>query len=352
MAQSGSQARLHADLAAKAVIGEHRKRAFEKTFSGTSLRKKNSSIAADASGIAEAGMDFANNVADACGSALPDVVGAVPAFGAINAVLKIVGIEEAERANFELIMAEELAVLATNGLLGVASMYTPYLSTVIAGKDMVKSWVETAVEGHKSYTLKRTIKCDILPGDPQAAARAVRKIIARNANNSARIATINTTKFAVDVAATAGAFGAGGAIAGPVTGAAASGAKLSNALYLLGRDYHEMSGANKLLTSGTIPEAETLFGTYPLLGCYLIAGADDSDLLYFFMSEMGQKGWMDKVEKQKKTTLGPLQQEARKAISESRFELDGFHGAKVNIIVPKKHTKIQHIKSWASRVFL
>ena len=127
MAQTGSQARLHADLAARAVIGEHRKRAFEKTFSGTSLRKKNSSIAADASAIAEAGMDFASNVADACGSALPDVVGAVPAFGAINAVLKIVGIEEAERANFELIMAEELAVLATNGLLGIASMYTTYL---------------------------------------------------------------------------------------------------------------------------------------------------------------------------------------------------------------------------------
>ena len=352
MPQGHTRESYHADLAAKAVIGEHRRTAFVRAFSGTSLRKNKKSIADDASGIAEAGMEFASNVADACGSALPDVVGAVPAFGAINAVLKIVGIDESEKANFELIMAEELAVLATNGLLGVASMYTPYLSTVIAGKDMVKQWVNTAVDGHKAYILKRSITCDVLPGDPQAAAKAVRQLIARNASNSARIATINTTKFAVDVAATAGAFGAGGAIAGPVTGAAAAGAKLTNSLFLLGRDYHEMSGANKLLNAGTVPEAETLFGTYPLLGCYLIAGAEDSDLLFFFMSEMGQTGWMDKVEKQKKRTLGPLQQEARKAITESRFELDGFDGSKISIIIPKKHTKMQHIKSWASRVFL
>ncbi len=273
-------------------------------------------------------------------------------FDAINAVLKIVGIEPEERANFELIMAEELAVLTTNGLLGIASLYTPYISTVLAGKDMVKEWVKTAVDGHKAYVLKRTIKCDVLPGDPQAAARAVRRLIARNAANSARLASIHTVKFAVDVTAAAGGFGAGGAIAGPVTGAAAAGAQLANSLFLLGRDYHEMSGANKLLRASTVPSAETLFGTYPLLGCYLIVGADDSDLLFFLMSDMGQAGWMDKVEQQKKRTLGPLQSEARKAIAESRFELDGFHGSKIKVLVPKKHTKIQHIKSWASRVFL
>jgi hypothetical protein len=352
MRPADPRAAYQADLAAKAVIGEHRRLAFERAFAGTTLRKTGSSVAKDASAIAEAGMGFASSVADACGSGLPDVVGAVPIFDAINAVLKIVGIEEGERANFELIMAEELAVLTTKGLLGIASMYTPYISTVMSGKDMVKEWVNTAVNGHKAYTLKRSIRCDVLPGDPQAAARAVRKLIARNAANSARLATIHTTKFAVDVAATAGGFGGGGAIAGPITGAAAAGAQLTNSLFLLGRDYHEMSGANRLLKAGTVPSAETLFGTYPLLGCYLIAGADDSDLLYFFMSEMGQAGWMDKVEQQKKRTLGPLQTEARKFIADSRFELDGFHGSKITILVPKKHSAAHHIKSFVSRVFL
>jgi len=346
-----ARARLETELAAKAVIGAHRRQAFDKAFTGTHLRKKGSSISKDSREVAEAGFEFAGNVADAAGKALPDVVGAVPIFDAIASVCKIVGIEKDEREDFDLMMAEELAVLTTKGLLGIASLYTPYISTVFAGKDMVKEWVNTAIEGHKAYTLKRTIKCDILPGDPQAAAKAVRQLIARNRDNSARLATINTVKFAVDVAATAGGFGAAGAAAGAITGAAASGAKLTNTLFLLGRDYHEMKAANALLTAPTLASAETLFGTYPLLGCYLIAGADDSDLLYFFMGEMGQAGWMDKVEKQKKRTLGPLQDEARKYIEESRFELDGFHGAKVNVLIPKKKSKTVHLKSWAQRVF-
>ncbi|MDH3431485.1 MAG: hypothetical protein OEQ14_15895, partial [Gammaproteobacteria bacterium] len=226
MRQANSRGDYQADLAAKALVGLHRQQAFDRAFAGTHLRKSASAIANDGSGLAETGMEFASNVAEACGSGLPDVVGAVPIFGAINSVLKIIGIEEGERANFELIMAEELAVLTTNGLLGIASMYTPYISTVMAGKDMVKEWVNTAVDGHKAYVLKRSIRCDVLPGDPQAAAKAVRQLIARNASNSARLATINTVKFAVDVTATAGGFGGGGAIAGPVTGAAAAGAKL------------------------------------------------------------------------------------------------------------------------------
>ncbi len=351
MVQPVGRARLETELAAKAVIAAHWQKAFESTFSGTHLRKKGSSISSDARGVADAGFDFAGKVAKAAGKALPDVVGAIPIFDAIGSVFKIVGIEPGEREDFDMMMAEELAVITTKGLLGIASMYTPYISTVFAGKDMVKEWVNTAVEGHKAYTLKRTIRCDILPGDPQAAAKAVRQLIARNRDNSARLATVNTVKFAVDVAATAGGFGAGGAAASAATGAAASGAKLANTLFLLGRDYHEMKTANAFLKANSLPSAETLFGAYPLLGCYLIAGADDSDLLYFFMSQMGQAGWMDKVEQQKKRTLGPLQDEARKYIGESRFELDGFHGAKVNVIVPKKKSKRVHLKSWAQRVF-
>lgn len=351
MASTPGQAAHHTMASAKIVIDEHRKNAFKSAFDGTHLRKKGANLAEDARGLAEAANKFGTAVASAAGEAMPDAVGAVPIFDVLGSVLKIVGLEPEERQDFELIMAEELAVLSAKSLIGVAELFTPYLSTVIAGKDMMKSWVNTAVEGHKSYTLKRTIKGDLLAGDPQAAGKAVRQLISRNAANSARIATIQTAKFSVDVAATAGGFGAGGAAAGPITGAAAAGAQLANSLFLLGRDYHEMKAANALLKSTTLPSSETLFGTYPLLGCYLIAGADDSDLLFFFISEMGQAGWMDKVEKQKKRTLGPLQAEARKAIGESRFELDGFSGAKINVIIPKKRSPFSHLKSFAHRVF-
>jgi len=345
------QQRLQADLAAKAYLGEYRKGAFTRTFAGTDLRKKRSSIANDASGVASAGFAFGSAVAKAAGSGLPDVVGAIPIFDAINLVMKVTGIDDSEKDDFNGMFAEELAYFGVQGILGIASLYTPYLSTVIAGRDMAREWILTAVEGHKSYQLRRSIPCDILPGDPLAAAKAVRQLISRNAANHARMATVHTAKFSVDVAASAGGFGAGGAAAGAITGAASAGAQLANTLFLMGRDYHEMKVSNKLLQGGVPPTAEALFGAYPLLGCYMIVGSNDSDLLHFFMSEMGGPGWMDKIESQKKRTLGPLQDEARKFIDGSRFELNGFSGSKL-VMVPKKKSAKARMKSLASRVFI
>ena len=143
MVTTKARADYESQLAAEALVGMHRKKAFETAFSGTDLRNKGSSIKSDASSLAEAGFNFASNVAAAAGKAMPDVVGAVPIFDAVNSVLKIVGLEPGEREDFEMMMAEELAVLTTKGLLGIASLYTPYISTVMAGKDMVKEWVNT-----------------------------------------------------------------------------------------------------------------------------------------------------------------------------------------------------------------
>ena len=343
----GSHRTSHSEQkAAMFVIEEHRRNAFKSCFGGTTLTKTSESIKSDAKGLYSEAKDFAEAVVDAAGGSLPGL----PSTDALDAVLKVVGIEKGEVEDFNLIMAEELAVLTGKSLLNIAQTFTPYLSTVLAGKDMVKEWVQTAIKGHRSYTLKKSIPTDILPGDPQAAAGAVRQLITRSASNHARLATINTPKFSGDVAASAGG-GAGGAIVGPATAAAAAGAKLANTLFLLGRDYHEMKGANTLLKSGVLPTPEQLFGAYPLLGCYMIAGADDSDLLFFFIKDMGAPGWMDKVEQQKKRTLGPLQQTARKTINGARFELAGFHGGKVKVIVAKKTSRVAHLKSFASRVF-
>ena len=334
-----------ADRAARLVLEEHRKKAFETAFKGTKLAKKNAAIKDDALSLYDETKTFLDAVAEAAGGSLPPL----PSRDALNAILKIAGIAEEEKSDFEAVFSEELALMVVNGLTGIASLMTPYVGLVVGGKDMLAEWVKTAIESHKSFTLKRSIPTDILPGDPFLAAEAVRKIITREASNHARLATINTVKFAVDVSVTAGAFGAD--VAGPVTGAAAAGAKLVNSIFLLGRDYYEMKSANALLTSGTLPDPTKLFNSHPLLGAYLIAGADDSDLLFFFIQDMGAPGWMDKVEQQKKKTLGPLQKEARKAIGSSRFSLAGFSGAKVNVIVASKQSRVAQIKGFVSKLF-
>jgi hypothetical protein len=71
-----------------------------------------------------------------------------------------------------------------------------------------------------------------------------------------------------------------------------------------------------------------VFNACPLLGCYLITCSDDSALANFFVADIGLPGWMDKVEKIKKTQLGPMQAVASKAIQSSRLELVGLQSNK------------------------
>jgi len=48
----------------------------------------------------------------------------------------------------------------------------------------------------------------------------------------------------------------------------------------------------------------------------------------FFVADMGLPGWMDKVEKMKKTQLDPLIKNANKAIVSSHLTLDGLKSNK------------------------
>jgi hypothetical protein len=243
--------------------------------------------------------------------------------------------------------------------MGAASTFLPYVSTIVSGKDMVVEWAKCAKDAHQSYRTCRNLKTDMRPGSPEKAAQAVRQLIKRSSTNHARLATTHTAKFAVDVAATAGGFGAGGAVASAATGAAAAAATMANTLFLLGRDYMEMKKANALLAGGRPPNPSELFSACPLLGCYLICGANDSDLVAFMVSDFGKAGWMDAVEKMKKQTLGPLQDFARQQITDSRYELNGFsvnklsgHGlVQPKVLVPTRKMLQVRGQSAVSRIF-
>jgi hypothetical protein len=330
------------EQAALRVMQEHRSDVFRNTFKGTKLTKTSKALKSDAESVGTEIRNFGESVAKASGASIP----ALPSNEAIHAVLKIIGIEEGEVEDFVGIMGEELAVLLGKSLISVATIFVPYMSTVLAGKDMVREWVLTATKYHQHFTHKRNIKTNILPGSPQEAANAVNKLIARSGAKHGTRAAINTVKFAVDVGTSYGAPG----VAGPATAAAAAGAKLSQTLFLLGRDYYEMKSANEVLCGGVPFGPAELFSAYPLLGCYLIISADDSDLLFFLLPDMGGAGGMDKVEKQKKVTLGPLQKTARHEIGKSRFELAGFSGVKM-AIVASPVSRLAHIKKAFRRTF-
>ena len=60
----------------------------------------------------------------------------------------------------------------------------------------------------------------------------------------------------------------------------------------------------------------------PLLGCYLLIGASDSELIAMLWDEFGQAGWMDEVTRLLKD-LKPLMDQAADLIQTSPFKLTG-----------------------------
>src|SRR5690606_19632587 len=70
----------------------------------------------------------------------------------------------------------------------------------------------------------------------------------------------------------------------------------------------------------------TVFQVCPLLGCYLLTCADLSTIINLDVQEIGQKGWMDKVEKLRNQKIQPVLIQASRLIVAHRFVLDGIDG--------------------------
>jgi hypothetical protein len=200
---------------------------------------------------------------------------------------------------------------------------TQLLGVLTSSYKSVQSWravVANARDVYKSdYYLEGT-----LPGDPQAAAEAVVVIIKRFLAANTADAVRNTAAASTKIA---GLFADMGTATTAAIGTASALSKLIQELYILGRDYTEMKAGNKrLIDPGTLDMS--VFTDCPILGCYLISCSDTSMVANFFVADMGLPGWMDKVEKMKKTQLDPLIKNANNAIVSSHLTLDGLKSNK------------------------
>jgi hypothetical protein len=203
---------------------------------------------------------------------------------------------------------------------------TPFIGVLTSGYKSVKYWravVKGARELYKSdYYLE-----GVLPGDPLAAAEAVKVVIERYIAANTIEASRNTAAAATKIA---GLFADLGTATTAAVGAASALAKLILTLYELGRDWKEMNAGNKLLQDPAAIDLN-VFKICPLLGCYVIACSDTSNVANFFVSEIGLPGWMDKVERLKKQQLDPLIKISNRAIVNSRLHLEGLKSTKGTI---------------------
>ncbi len=212
-----------------------------------------------------------------------------------------------------------MEALGSDVISDLTSELVPYFTILMSGYKSAKAWRAVYQDGTNLYRSDNW-KEGVLPGDPLAAAIAVQVIIKRDLVRHTVDATRQTAVLATKVA---GLFADFGAATGSAIGLANATATLAIELASIGIDYKEMKAGNKILEKpGTLSLA--VFESCPLLGCYLITCSDDSSLANFFVAEIGLPGWMDKVEKIKKTQLGPLQAVAAKSIQSSRLELVGL----------------------------
>ncbi len=246
-------------------------------------------------------------------------------------------------------MSDVVQALTSEVLQQLVHEMVPLIGVLTSTYKSVKSWRAVVMNARDLYKSDYYLE-GVLPGDPQAAAEAVIVIIKRFLAANTADAVRNTAAASTKIA---GLFADMGTATTAAIGAASALSKLIQELYVLGRDYTEMKAGNKRLESPDTLDM-TCFQDCPLLGCYLISCSDTSMVANFFVADMGLPGWMDKVEKMKKTQLDPLIKNANKAIVSSHLTLNGLKAnkgtfAEKSMFANMKEQFNRLIKSNASR---
>jgi len=191
----------------------------------------------------------------------------------------------------------------------------PFVGILTSAYSSVKAWKAVFQGGYSLYKDSQA-KLDVLPGDPRAAADAIITLLERKLANDSVSAARSTASLAGKVGGLFADFGTATTMAIGLANAAAA---LAQQLAMLGLDYTDKEAGNKLLEAGTINAA--VFEVCPILGCYIIVCSDTSNVLNFFVADIGLPHWQDRVEEMKKNSLDRLIKDANKFIVSSRLHL-------------------------------
>lgn len=218
------------------------------------------------------------------------------------------------------VLSEVLRFLQSSGIITemvahTASSLIPFKNVITSGGIAIKNGIQAAVDVYRRYdSLSHQNVLD--EGTPQAAFSSMIIIIERERTKhltAAAQATVQAAASAVaqvfDPTQTSQA----------IISAAGAIASLTQRIFLIGRDFLERYQANKILADPEKIDSKIL-ATHPILGCYLLVGAEMSTLIAFF-GRFGYHGWMDEIELAVKAHLTPLQDRAGGYIDDCRFKL-------------------------------
>ena len=209
-----------------------------------------------------------------------------------------------------------LAGLILSLLEQAAVSIPPVVGHIKDGYDLFTEWAKVGSGLYKQHNIAER-QYTIDTGAPTLAFNALQVCLKDETKNEAISATRATTSFALK---TGLAFVDGGAISGPVVGAANALAEFAHNLYLLGMEWRSTKAINKALAAGELDIR--LFRTYPLMGCYLLISATLSDMIP--IESFGTPGWMDYIENMKKHAFDEIYSSATELVEKSPWEISGL----------------------------
>jgi hypothetical protein len=237
---------------------------------------------------------------------------------AMSAVNQLFGSEIQDVAGLATWVAKETGAVALQPIAQHVADMIPFVSLISGGAKVLAQWGSVVWDAYKEVKVY-THRKGVASGAPEAALAAMRDLLRRETNFAAVKASITSAGFAVNVGLHA-AKGVG-SVFSPIVGAAQASAQATRAIAYFAMQVREAIIMHKALKNPNELGFETLHRA-PLLGCYLLIGASDSELIAMLWDEFGQAGWMDEVTRLLKD-LKPLMDQAADLIQTSPFKLTG-----------------------------
>lgn len=222
--------------------------------------------------------------------------------------------------------AQDVALYVAQELGGGALVTTaqqvaemlPVVSLVAGGVKALGQWSVAIYDLYQEIDVANQAWV-LHPGAASAALGGMQRLLRRETNFAAGKATITSAGFAANVALHA-AKGAG-SVAAPVVGATVAAAQAARVVALFAMQVREAVLMHKALKNPAKMNFK-VFRKCPLLGCYMLVGASDSELLAILWDEFGQAGYMEEMVKLVEP-LKSLQETAAGLIASSPFEIAG-----------------------------
>ena len=302
------------ELRALRYMGEERKKVIARIFEGKEVAFRNSP-----QGVKQAAKDAGEKVRQSCSEAQSWLHGTNKK-GGLSTEEKIKEkLEEMVKEFFSVDRLEQivgLSGLILDILAKCSVSVAPVVGHIKDGADLFTGWAKAGAALHKQHSIS-DCAYHIDTGAPTAAFHGLKECLIEETKKETASASIATTSFALK---TGLAFADGGAISGPVVGAANAMASLAQQLYYLATEYKATKAINEALSKGHLDVR--LFETYPLMGCYMLTSATFSDLIP--IECFGTPGWMDYIETLKKRSFDGIYEASNQLIDDSPWEIKGL----------------------------